>query len=135
MGKDDFTKCPNGVPGIEERIPLIFSEGVMKGKITINKFVDVCSTTPAKIFGLYPKKGAIQVGSDADIVIIDPNKEVTLTKDILHENVDYTAYEGFKLKGYPVLTMSKGKVIVKDNIFIGKKGYGSFIKRQKSFNY
>lgn len=133
MGKDDFTKCPNGVPGIEERIPLMFSEGVMQGRISLNKFVDVCCTTPAKIFGLYPRKGAIQVGADADIVLIDPNKEVTLTKSILHENVDYTAYEGFKLKGYPVLTMSRGKIIVKDNIFIGKKGYGNFVKRQKNF--
>ncbi|MCY6369215.1 dihydropyrimidinase [Clostridium ganghwense] len=132
MGKDDFTKCPNGVPGIEERIPLMFSEGVMKGRISINRFVDVCCTTPAKIFGVYPKKGAIQVGADADIVLIDPNKEVTLTKDILHANVDYTAYEGIKLKGYPVLTMSRGKVIVKDNVFIGEKGYGKFIKRQKN---
>ncbi|MCY6959274.1 dihydropyrimidinase [Clostridium brassicae] len=131
MGKDDFTKCPNGVPGIEERIPLMFSEGVMKSKISINRFVDVCCTSPAKMFGLYPKKGAIQVGSDADIVLIDPNKDVILTRDILHENVDYTAYEGMKLKGYPVLTMVRGKVIVKNNHFIGEKGYGKFIKRQK----
>ncbi|WMJ79765.1 dihydropyrimidinase [Clostridium sp. MB40-C1] len=131
MGKDDFTKCPNGVPGIEERIPLMFSEGVMKNRININRFVDVCCTSPAKVFGLYPKKGAIQVGADADIVLIDPNKDVVLTKDILHENVDYTAYEGMKLKGYPVLTMVRGKVIVKNNQFIGEKGYGQFIKRQK----
>lgn len=134
MGKDDFTKCPNGAPGIEERIPLMFSEGVMKNRISINRFVDVCCTSPAKMFGLYPKKGSIQVGADADIVLIDPNKEILLTKDILHANVDYTAYEGMKLKGYPVLTMLRGKVIVKDNKFIGKKGYGQFIKRKK-FNY
>ncbi|MEL7597246.1 MAG: dihydropyrimidinase [Clostridiaceae bacterium] len=132
MGKDDFTKCPNGVPGIEERIPLMFSEGVMKKRISINRFVDVCCTTPAKIFGLYPQKGVIQVGADADIVLIDPNKEVTLTKNVLHENVDYTAYEGLKLKGYPVLTMCRGKVIVENNCFIGEKGYGRFIKRQKN---
>lgn len=132
MGKDDFTKCPNGVPGIEERIPLMFSEGVMKKRISINRFVDVCCTTPAKIFGLYPQKGVIQVGADADIVLIDPNKEVTLTKNMLHENVDYTAYEGLKLKGYPVLTMCRGKVIVENNCFIGEKGYGRFIKRQKN---
>lgn len=130
MGKEDFTKCPNGVPGIEERIPLMFSEGVMKGRIDINKFVEVCCTNPAKIFGLYPKKGTIQVGSDADVVLIDPKKEVTLTKSILHENVDYTAYEGFKLKGYPVLTMVRGEVIARDNKFIGQKGYGRYIKRK-----
>lgn len=132
MGKDDFTKCPNGAPGVEERIPLMFSEGVMKNRISINRFVDVCCTAPAKLFGLYPKKGTIQVGSDADIVLIDPKKEVTLTKDMIHGNVDYTSYEGFKLQGYPVLTMVRGKTIVKDNKFIGEKGYGEFIKREKN---
>lgn len=133
-GKDDFTKCPNGAPGVEERIPLMFSEGVMKGKISITKFVDVCCTAPAKIFGLYPKKGAIQVGADADIVLIDPDKDVTLTKHMLHGNIDYTAYEGFKLKGYPVMTMVRGRIIVRDNVFIGEKGYGRFIKRNKKIN-
>lgn len=132
-GKDDFTKCPNGAPGIEERIPLMFSEGVIKRRISINKFVEVCSTNPAKIFGLYPKKGAIQVGSDADIVIIDPDKEVKLSKNMLHENVDYTAYEGFELKGYPIYTIARGEIIVKDNEFVGKKGYGKFIKRTKNY--
>ncbi|MEA4826201.1 MAG: dihydropyrimidinase [Clostridium sp.] len=133
-GKDDFTKCPNGAPGVEERMPLMFSEGVMKGEISITKFVDVCCTAPAKIFGLYPKKGTIQVGSDADIVLINPNKDVTLTKHILHGNVDYTAYEGFKLKGYPVMTMVRGRIIVRNNVFIGEKGYGRFIKRNKKIN-
>ena len=105
MGKDDFTKCPNGAPGVETRMPVIFSEGVMKGRISINKFVEVTSTNPAKIYGMYPQKGTIAVGSDADIVIIDKNKEVTITKSMLHENVDYTPYEGIKVKGYPVLTI------------------------------
>lgn len=131
LGKDDFTKCPSGGPGIETRIPLMFSEGVMKKRIDINRFVDITSTTPAKIFGLYPKKGTIAVGSDADIVLIDPKKEVTLTKSMLHENVDYTLYENMKLQGYPVLTMVRGKVIVRENNFIGEKGYGQFIKRNK----
>lgn len=130
-GKDDFTKCPNGAPGIEERIPLMFSEGVMKNRINLNKFVELCCTNPAKMFGLYPKKGTIQVGSDADIVIIDAEKEVTITHSNLHSNVDYSAYEGIKLKGYPVMTISRGEIIVKDNKFIGKKGYGKFIKRSK----
>lgn len=131
-GKDDFTKCPNGGPGIETRVPLMFSEGVMKGKITLRKFVDIVSTNPAKIFGLYPKKGVIREGSDGDIVIMDSNKEVTLSKKILHENVDYTPYEGIKLKGYPVLTMVRGKIAASDNKFIGEKGYGKFIKRNSS---
>lgn len=129
LGKDDFTKCPNGGPGIESRIPLMFSEGVMKGKIDIRKFVDIVSTNPAKIFGLYPKKGVIREGSDADIVIIDKHKEVVLSKALLHENVDYTPYEGMKLKGYPVLTMVRGKIVARDNVFVGEKGYGKFIKR------
>ncbi|WP_252254775.1 dihydropyrimidinase [Clostridium sp. ZBS12] len=131
MGKDDFTKCPNGAPGIEERISLIFSEGVMKGRINLNKFVELCCTNPAKMFGLYPKKGTIQVGSDGDIVIIDPEREVTLTNSNLHSNVDYSAYEGIRVKGYPVITISRGQIIVKDNKFIGQKGYGKFIKRSK----
>lgn len=132
LGKDDFTKCPNGAPGIETRVPLLFSEGVSKGRISINKFVEIISTNPAKIFGLYPKKGTIQVGADADIVLIDPDKEVVLSRRILHENVDYTAYEGMRLKGYPVLTLVRGKIVAKDNEFVGIKGYGQFIKRKKA---
>ncbi|ERI94951.1 dihydropyrimidinase [Clostridiales bacterium oral taxon 876 str. F0540] len=129
LGKDDFTKCPNGTPGIETRVPLLFSEGVSKGRISINKFVEIIAANPAKIFGLYPQKGTIAVGADADIVIIDPKKEVVMTNSILHENVDYTAYEGMRLKGYPVLTLVRGKVVAKDNKFVGEAGYGKFIKR------
>jgi dihydropyrimidinase len=128
-GRQDFTKCPNGLPGVEERIPLMFSEGVMKNRISLNKLVEVCCTNPAKLFGLYPKKGAIMPGSDGDIVIIDPEKNVTLTQSMLHSNVDYTAYEGFRLKGYPVMTISRGEIIAKDNEFIGSKGRGRFLKR------
>lgn len=130
-GREDFSKCPNGLPGVEERLPLMFSEGVMKGRISINKMVEVCCTNPAKLFGMYPKKGTLMPGSDGDVVIIDPTMEVTLTKGSLHSNVDYTAYEGFKLKGYPIMTLSCGEVIVKDNEFIGQKGRGAFVKRQR----
>lgn len=130
LGKDDFTKCPNGAPGIEERIPLIFSEGVMKNRISANKFVEVCCTNPAKIFGMYPKKGTIQVGSDGDIVIIDPNIEKVLKVEDLHSNIDYTPYEGIKVQGYPIYTILRGEIIAKNNKFIGKKGYGEFIKRK-----
>jgi dihydropyrimidinase len=128
-GRNNFSKCPNGLPGVEERIPLMFSEGVMKGRISLNKMVEVCCTNPAKLFGLYPKKGALMPGSDGDIVIIDPEKKVTLTQSMLYSNVDYTAYEGYKLKGYPVMTISRGDIIVKDNEFIGLKGRGRFLKR------
>ena len=104
----------------------------MKGRISINKFVDVCCTNPAKIFGLYPKKGTIAVGSDADITIIDPDKEVNLTTDKLHSNVDYTAYEGLTLKGYPIFTILRGKIISKDGEFVGEKGYGRYLKRNRN---
>ena len=132
MGKDDFTKCPNGAPGVEARIPVLFSEGVMKGRISINKFVEVTSTNPAKICGIYPKKGSIAVGSDADLVIINKNKKINITKSLFHENVDYTSYEGLELQGYPIMTIVRGKVIVKNNEFIGEEGYGQFIKRYKN---
>lgn len=130
LGKDDFTKCPNGAPGVEERIPLMFSEGVMKGRIGLNKFVEVCCTNPAKIFGLYPQKGTIAPGSDADIAIIDPQKKVTLNTGMLHSRCDYTAYEGFELKGFPILIMSRGEVIARDGEFIGKRGRGKYIRRK-----
>jgi dihydropyrimidinase len=132
-GREDFSKCPSGLPGVEERLPLMFSEGVMKGRINIKKMVEVCCTNPAKLFGMYPRKGTLMPGSDGDIVIIDPLMEVILTKDMLHSNVDYTAYEGFKLKGYPVMTLSHGEIIVQNNEFIGQPGRGKFIKRQRFF--
>lgn len=132
-GREDFTKCPNGLPGVEERIPLMFSEGAMKNRISINKLVEICSTNPAKLFGLYPQKGTLMPGSDADMVIIDPDKEVVLSHSMLHSNVDYTAYEGLKLKGYPVMTLSRGEVIAKYNEFIGQKGRGRFIKRERFY--
>jgi len=132
LASKDFRKCPGGLPGIETRIPLMFSEGVMKKRISIERFVEVCCTNPAKIMGLYPKKGTLSIGSDADIVIIDPNKKVSLSNNSLHQNVDYTPYERMEIQGYPILTMARGKVIVKDNVFIGKKGYGEFIKRKIS---
>lgn len=132
MGKDDFTKCPNGMPGIETRIPIMFSEGVLKDRITPNRFADLCSTNPAKLFGLYPKKGVIKEGSDADIVIIDPNKGNTITHSNLHENVDYTPYEGIQLLCSIDCVLSRGEVIVKDNAYIGQKGRGQFFKRSKT---
>jgi dihydropyrimidinase len=130
-GKDDFTKCPNGAPGVETRMALLFSEGVSKNRISINKFVEITCTNPAKLFGLYPKKGTIAVGSDADIVILDPHKEIIITKAMLHENVDYTPYEGIKVIGYPELTMVRGIIVAKNNEFVGKKGSGQFVKRSK----
>lgn len=130
LGKDDFAKCPNGIPGVEERLALIFSKGVIEGRISINKFVEVCCTNPAKIFGVYPKKGTIAVGSDGDIVIIDPNKEVVFESENLHSNVDYTAYEGIKVKGYPITTILRGNIIVENGEFVGEKGIGQYVYRK-----
>lgn len=130
LGKDDFTKCPNGIPGVETRVPLIFSEGVMKERVSLRKFVDVISTNPAKIFGLYPQKGVIRENSDADIVIIDPEDYYTIKHVDLHENVDYTCYEDIEVKGKIKYTISRGEIIVKDNEFLAKKGRGCFIKRK-----
>lgn len=131
LGKDDFTKIPNGGPGIETRMSIMLSEGPKHG-LSLNKVVEVTSTNVAKIFGMYPKKGTIAVGSDADLVLYDANKEVTLTKDVLHENVDYTAFEGVKVSGYPVMTLSRGDVVAKDGEYIGENNRGEFIKREKS---
>ncbi|MDR3336504.1 MAG: dihydropyrimidinase [Treponema sp.] len=129
LGKDDFTACPSGAPGIEERIPLLFSFGVKGNRISLRRFTELCSTSPAKLFGLYPQKGVIREGADADLVIIDPEAETVLTQKRLHGNVDYTAYEGFKLSGYPVCTVSRGELIVRDGKFTGSAGRGKFIKR------
>jgi dihydropyrimidinase len=130
MGEHDFSQCPNGLPGIELRVPLIFSEGVLKNRITLNEFANLCSTKPAKLFGLYPQKGVIKEGSDADVVIIGLEEKAIITHDNLHENVDYTPYEGFEIQGKIKTVLSRGEVIVEDNSFNGKKGRGQFIKRK-----
>lgn len=126
-----FNRIPHGAPGIETRIPLLFSEGVNKGRLSLTRFVEVVSTNPAKLAGLYPQKGTLSIGSDADIMIIDPEKEVTISQSMLHGMTDYTPYEGWKLKGYPVTTLSRGKVLVRDGEFIAQPGGGEFLKRDK----
>ena len=129
MGKDDFTKIPNGGPGIEHRMSLIYSGGVGKGRFSVNRFVELVSTTPAKIFGLFPRKGTIAVGSDADLVIFDPNREHTISAQTHHMRVDYSMFEGIKVKGMPDVVLSRGRVLVDGNQFHGKAGQGSFLKR------
>ena len=131
MGKDDFSKIPNGHPAIENRMELLFSEGVVKNKITINKYVEVASTNAAKIFGMFPKKGTIAVGSDADIVLFDPNKKHTLSASTHHMNVDYSGYEGWELTGKVKTVLLRGQVAIDDNKCLVKKGYGQFVKRNK----
>ncbi len=131
MGVDDFTKCPSGVPGIEERIPFMYSEGVVKKRISLRRFVELCCTAPAKLAGMYPQKGIIAAGSDADIVVIDPDKKMTFDKAMIHSNVDYSVYEGVEVSGWPVYTISRGEVIVRGGEFLGERGRGRFVKRGK----
>jgi dihydropyrimidinase len=132
MGKDDFSKIPNGHPAIEHRMELLYSEGVNKGKISLNKFVEVSSTNAAKIFGMFPKKGTIAIGADADIVIFDPNKEHTISVDTHHMNVDYSAYEGWNLTGKTDTVIMRGKVGIENDECLLEPGYGQFVKRGKT---
>jgi len=129
LGRDDFTKIPNGAPGVEHRVPLIYNGGVVENRISLNRFVELTSTAAAKMFGLFPKKGTIAVGSDADIVIFDPNKEQTLGVATHHMNVDYSAYEGRTIKGVVETVFSRGKVVIENGEFKGKSGNGQFLKR------
>jgi dihydropyrimidinase len=131
IGKDDFSKIPNGHPAIENRMELLFSEGVVKNKITLNKYVEVACTNPAKIFGMFPKKGTIAIGSDADIIIIDPNEKHTISAKTHHMNVDYSAYEGWELTGKVKTVLLRGQVAIDNNECKLQKGYGKFIKRNK----
>ena len=131
MGKDDFSKIPNGHPAIEHRMELLYSEGVHKGKITLNKYVEVACTNPAKIFGMFPRKGTIAVNSDADIVILDPQAKHTITAGAHHMNVDYSAYEGWELTGKIKTVLLRGKVAINNGECLLDKGYGQFVKRGK----
>jgi dihydropyrimidinase len=129
LGRGDFSKIPNGGPGVENRMSLIYHHGVAQGRISLNRFVELTSTAAAKIFGLFPKKGTIAVGSDADIVIFDPNREQTISAATHHMRVDYSAYEGWRVRGATETVLSRGRVIVENNEFKGKAGGGRFIKR------
>lgn len=131
MGEKDFSKIPNGSPAIENRMELLFSEGVLKNKISLNKFVEVSSTNAAKIFGMYPQKGTIAVGSDADIVIFDPTEKHTISAKTHHMNCDYSSYEGWEITGKCKTIILRGKVAVDNNKLLVEKGYGKFIKRNK----
>ncbi|HJQ13408.1 MAG TPA: dihydropyrimidinase [Anaerolineales bacterium] len=131
LGKDDFTKIPNGLPGVEDRLPVMWTCGVRTGKITANQFVAYTSTNPARIFGLYPRKGALLAGSDADIVIWDPEKKVTYGVARTHHRTDYNLYEGWKLTGMPEKVFLRGKLIVDGERWLGKAGDGQFLKRNQ----
>jgi dihydropyrimidinase len=131
-GRTSFRWVPNGIPGVAARLPILFSEGVSKGRIDINTFVAVTSTNHAKTYGLYPQKGTIAVGSDADIVLWDPKKRMTIENANQHHGADYTPYEGIKVKGWPVLTMVRGRTIVKDGVLIAGGPAGSYQTRRQA---
>ena len=130
--KPTFIQIPNGLPGIELRAPLLFSEGVSKGRIDINQFVALTATNPAKLYGMYPRKGTIAVGSDADITIWDPRKEITVTYSMLHDASGYTPYEGMQVKGWPVVVLSRGRIAIENGELKIERGSGQFLARDLS---
>lgn len=131
LGRGDFSKIPNGGPIIEDRLAILFSEGVKKGRITLNQFVDIVSTRAAKLFGLFPQKGTIAVGSEADLVLFEPNQERTLSSKTHHMNVDYNPFEGMTVTGTPVSVLSRGEFVIRDRQFVGTPGSGQYLKRKR----
>ena len=132
LGRGNFAAIPNGIPGVENRMELIFDGGVGQGRISAERFVEITSTAPAKMFGLFPQKGTIAVGSDADIVILDPTRTHTISAETHHMDVDYSAYEGREITGKVETVMSKGKVIIEDGRYLGAKGDGQYLRRGTS---
>ena len=128
-GCDDFTKIPNGLPGIETRLPILFTEGVAKGRISLERFVELTSTAPARIFGMYPRKGTVEPGADADLIVVDPECEVTVGVAMLHSDVDYSPYDGMVLRGFPTWTISRGEVIVSEGELSAERGRGRLAER------
>ncbi len=127
-GRDDFSRIPGGAPGIETRLTLLYTHGVRAGRLTLERWVEVCCAAPARRFGLAPPKGTLAVGADADVVLFDPERRVTLSHETLHQHVDYTPYEGCEVHGYPVAVLSRGEVIVRDGEFVGTPGRGRFLR-------
>jgi dihydropyrimidinase len=130
LGKDDFTKIPNGGPGIEHRLSLVYTGGVHGGRFSPNRFVQLVSTAPAKLFGLFPRKGTIAVGSDADLVVFDPNEEQVISVKTHHMRVDYSMFEGTRIKGVPRTVLSRGRPVIEEGKFVGRAGSGEFVRRQ-----
>ncbi len=130
LGKDDFTKIPNGGPGIEHRLSLVYTGGVHGKRFSPNRFVQLVSTAPAKLFGLYPHKGTVAVGSDADLIVFDPDAEQVISARTHHMRVDYSMFEGIRVKGIPQIVLSRGRVVVEGGKFVGRAGAGQFLRRQ-----
>jgi len=129
LGRGDFRKIPNGLPGVEDRVDLLHHGGVVGGKISKERWVEIIATEPAKLFGMYPRKGAIAVGADADLVVYDPNRKRTISAGSHHMDVDYSCYEGWEVQGGSDVVLSRGAVVVQDGEFKGRKGHGRFLKR------
>ena len=130
MGRDDFTKIPNGIPSLEDRINLYYTHGVKKGRIDLHQFVATASTNAAKIFGLFPRKGTIQLGADADLVVYDPNYRGTISAQTQQMNLDYNSFEGFEIEGRPHVVTVRGQVAAREGKFVGQPGHGKFLKRE-----
>ena len=131
LGRDDFTKIPNGLPGVQDRLPVLWTSAVRSGKLTPEQFVTLTSTNPAKIFGLYPRKGSLVPGADADLVIWDPEKKVRYGVAMSQQRTDYNLYEGWKLVGYPEKVFLRGRLIVDGEKWLGNAGGGQFLKRSQ----
>jgi dihydropyrimidinase len=131
-GRTSFRWVPNGIPGVETRLPILFSEGVVKGRITLNEFVALTATNHARMYGLAPRKGTIAIGSDADIALWDAGKKVTISSKDLHHGADYTPYEGFEVTGWPVRTIVRGTTVVADGKLVGAVDHGQHLKRARS---
>jgi dihydropyrimidinase len=130
LGKGDFTKIPNGGPGVENRLQLIYHYGVNEGRLSLNRFVELVSTTPARLFGLYPRKGTIAPGSDADIVVWDPEADHVISAATHHMRIDYSMFEGFRVKGNARTVLSRGEVVVDNGVFHGRAGRGQYMRRE-----
>jgi dihydropyrimidinase len=130
LGADAFTQIPNGIPGIEDRVNLMYSYGVKRGGLDLHRFVDALSTRPAKLFGLFPRKGTIAAGSDADLVVYDKAYRGTVSAAAQHCNNDYNGFEGFAIEGRPSVVTVRGKVQVRDGVFVGEPGRGRFLRRE-----
>jgi len=128
-GKNDFSRAPGGIPGVETRLPLMFSEGVLKNRISLNRFVEVVSTAPARLMGLFPRKGNLAPGADGDLVVFDPNMEKIITPNILRQNADYSPFEGRSVRGWPTTTIVRGRIVVQEERLLVEKGWGQFISR------
>jgi dihydropyrimidinase len=128
MGVGDFTKIPNGIGSVEHRLDLIY-QGVVTGKISLERWVEICCTTPARMFGLYGTKGVIQPGADADLVVYDPAGQTRISVESHHMNLDYSAWEGFEVDGHVDVVLSRGKVLVEDGEYHGRPGHGRYVKR------